>query len=53
MPYQLVKVGDKFAVKTTAGPHKGRLHGLTTKPKAQAQMRLLDMIMMRGKGGKV
>jgi len=49
MPYDLVKIGSKFGVKTTSGPNKGRLHGLTTKPKAEAQKRLLEMIMMRGK----
>lgn len=53
MPYDLVRVGGKFAVKTTAGPNKGKLHGLTTKPKAEAQKRLLEMIMMRGKAKKV
>jgi len=47
MPYEIIKVGGKFAVKTTAGPSKGKLHGMTTKPKAEAQKRLLDMIMMR------
>jgi hypothetical protein len=49
MPYDLVKMGSKFAVKTTSGPNKGKLHGMTTKPKAEAQKRLLEMIMMRGK----
>lgn len=49
MPYDIVKMGSKYAVKTMAGPNKGRLHGLTTKPKAEAQKRLLEMIMMRGK----
>ena len=53
MPYDLIRMGSKFAVKTTAGPNKGRLHGLTTKPKAEAQKRLLEMIMMRGKAKKV
>jgi len=47
MPYDVVKIGGKFAVKNTAGPSKGKLHGMTTKPKAEAQKRLLDMIMMR------
>jgi hypothetical protein len=47
MPYEVVKMGDKFAVKTTSGPSKGKLHGITTKAKAEAQKRLLDMIMMR------
>lgn len=51
MPYTLIKVGSKFAVKTTSGPHKGNLHGLTTKPKAQAQMRLLESFI-KGKKGK-
>jgi len=49
MPYDLVKIGSKFAVKTMAGPNKGKLHGMTTKPKAEAQKRLLEMIMARGK----
>lgn len=53
MAYDLVKIGSKFAVKTAAGPNKGKLHGLTTKPKAEAQKRLLEMIMMRGKAKKV
>jgi hypothetical protein len=42
-------MGGKFAVKTTTGPNAGKLHGMTTKPKAEAQKRLLEMIMMRGK----
>jgi hypothetical protein len=49
MAYDLIKIGDKFAVKTMTGPNKGKLHGFTTKPKAEAQKRLLEMIMMRGK----
>lgn len=48
MPYKLVEIGKKFAVKTTSGPNKGHLHGLTTKPKAQAQMRLLESLIRRG-----
>mgnify|MGYP003662574114 CR=1 FL=1 len=48
MPYKLVEIGKKFAVKTTSGPNKGHLHGLTTKPKAQAQMRLLESLIKRG-----
>jgi len=47
MPYKLVEIGKKFAVKTTSGPNKGRLHGLTTKTKAQAQMRLLESFIKR------
>jgi len=53
MAYDLVRIGGKFAVKTMSGPNKGKLHGLTTKPKAEAQKRLLEMIMMRGKAKKV
>lgn len=45
MPYTLISQGGKFAVKTTAGPNKGHLHGFTTKPKAQAQMRLLQSLI--------
>lgn len=48
MPYKLVEIGKKFAVKTTSGPNKGHLHGVTTKPKAQAQMRLLESLIKRG-----
>lgn len=51
MPYTLVSQGSKFAVKTTAGVNKGHLHGWTSKPKAEAQMRLLNMLMMK-KGGR-
>ena len=47
--YELIKMGGKFAVKSTTGPNKGKLHGITTKPKAEAQKRLLEMIMARGK----
>jgi len=37
--YELIKMGSKFAVKSTSGPNKGKLHGITTKPKADAMMR--------------
>jgi len=47
MPYDLVKMGSKYAVKTTAGPNKGKTHGMTTKPKAQAQMRLLTGLITK------
>lgn len=50
MPYTLVSQGGKFAVKTTAGPNKGATHGWTTKPKAEAQMRLLEYLVKKGKG---
>lgn len=46
MPYKLVQLGKKFAVKTIA---TGKTHGLTTKPKAQAQMRLLESLIKKGK----
>ena len=49
MPYALVSQGGKFAVKTIAGPNVGHTHGWTTKAKAQAQMRLLEALMKRGK----
>jgi hypothetical protein len=42
MPYKLVKVGDKYATQTI---ETGKTHGLTTKAKAEAQMRLLEMLM--------
>jgi hypothetical protein len=48
MPYEIIKKGSKYEVKTTAGLHKGRLHGLTTKTKAAAQMRLLKSIVKKG-----
>jgi hypothetical protein len=44
MPYTLIKKGSKFAVRTI---NTGKLHGLTTKPKAEAQKRLLEMIMKK------
>ena len=44
MPYEVIKVGKKFAVKTKA---TGKLHGLTTLPKAESQKRLLEMIMKK------
>jgi lipocalin len=50
MPYEVVKIGKNYAVKTTAGPNKNKLHGLTTKPKAEAQMRLLTMLMSKKMG---
>ena len=44
MPYVLVKKGSKYGVENTMSK---KLHGLTTKPKAEAQKRLLDMIMKK------
>jgi len=49
MPYEIVKKGSKYEVKTTAGPNKGHTHGLTTKPKAEAQMRLLEYLVKKGR----
>ena len=46
MPYEVIKVGNKFAVKTK---ETGKLHGFTSLPKAESQKRLLEMIMMKGK----
>ena len=45
MPYEVIKVGSKFAVKSK---QTGKLHGFTSLPKAKSQMRLLEM-MMKGK----
>jgi hypothetical protein len=44
MPYKLKKVGNRYAVETKT---TGRLHGLTTKAKAEAQMRLLEYLMRK------
>lgn len=44
MPYKLKKVGTKFAVENTMS---GRLHGLTTKDKAEKQQRLLEYLMKK------
>jgi hypothetical protein len=44
MPYAIIKKGSKFAVENIA---TGKLHGLTTKPKAEAQKRLLEMFMKK------
>jgi hypothetical protein len=49
MPYTIVSQGGKYAVKTTSGPNKGKTHGLTTKPKAEAQMRLLNYLITKKK----
>jgi hypothetical protein len=45
MPYKLVKMGSKYATQTI---ETGKTHGLTTKKKAEAQMRLLEMLMRKG-----
>ena len=48
MPYTLVSQGGKFAVKTTSGTNNGNTHGWTTKPKAEAQLRLLTSLIKKG-----
>jgi hypothetical protein len=45
MPYEVIKVGSKYAVKNK---QSGKLHGITSLPKAKSQMRLLEMIMKKG-----
>ena len=44
MPYKLKKVGHQYEVVTKA---TGKGHGLTTKRKAEAQMRILESILKR------
>jgi hypothetical protein len=44
MPYDIKKVGGKFEVKNVL---TGKGHGKTTKPKAEAQKRILEMIMKK------
>jgi len=43
MPYKLVKQGNTYATQTL---ETGKTHGWTTKAKAEAQMRLLEGLMM-------
>jgi len=45
MPYTLVSSGGKYAVKTKT---TGKTHGWTTKPRAEAQMRLLEALVKKG-----
>jgi hypothetical protein len=49
MPYTIISKNGKYAVLTTAGPHKGRIHGFTTLAKAEAQKRLLGLISEKRK----
>lgn len=44
MPYQVIKKNNKYAVENI---RTGKTHGYTTKPKADAQKRILDMIMKK------
>jgi hypothetical protein len=44
MPYEIIKVGSKYAVKNK---QSGKLHGLTSLPKVKSQLRLLEMIMKK------
>lgn len=46
MPYQVIKKNNKYAVENT---RSGKLHGITTKAKAEAQKRILDMLMKEKK----
>lgn len=46
MPYQVIKMNNKYAVENT---RSGKLHGYTTKPKAEAQKRILDLITKKEK----
>lgn len=47
MPYEVVRVGNKFAVKTKT---TGKLHGLTSLPNARSQLRILELV--KKKSGK-
>jgi hypothetical protein len=44
MPFEVIKVGSKYAVKSKKS---GKLHGFTSLPKAESQKRLLEMIMKK------
>jgi len=44
MPYTLIHIGNKFAVKSV---DTGKLHGWTTESKAKKQLRLLQMLYMK------
>jgi hypothetical protein len=44
MPYIIKKVGKQFAVENSMS---GRLHGMTTKDKAEKQKRLLEYLMRK------
>lgn len=46
MPYEVIRKGGKFAVMTKT---TGKTHGYTTRPKAEAQKRLLDYLMAKGR----
>ena len=44
MPYKVIRRNTKYAVENT---QTGKLHGFTTKSKAEAQKRILDAIMKK------
>lgn len=44
MPYNIRKKGSGYVVVTTT---TGKEHGKTTKPKAEAQLRILQSVMNR------
>lgn len=41
MPFQVIKKNNKYAVENT---RSGKTHGVTTKKKAEAQKRILEMV---------
>lgn len=46
MPYHIIKKNNLYAVITTT---TGKNHGFTTKAKAEAQLRLLNMLYVKTK----
>lgn len=46
MPYHIIKKGNQYAVVTVT---TGKNHGFTTKTKAEAQLRLLNMLYVKTK----
>jgi hypothetical protein len=46
MPYEVIRLGNRFAVKTKA---TGKLHGFSSSlPKAQGQLRVLEAAVKKG-----
>jgi hypothetical protein len=46
MPYHIIKKGNQYAVETLTTK---KIHGFTTKTKAEAQLRLLNMLYVKTK----
>ena len=44
MPYHIIKKDNQYAVQTLT---TGKIHGFTTKAKAEAQLRLLNMLYVK------